>query len=73
LFHRAAKIDHDLAVSLLEIDQSRQHPEIAGSFGHRDAHRTPGVGRKRGAAENVEAQALHLLDVEQQSPPFIAQ
>ncbi|MGY2935481.1 hypothetical protein ACVWZ6_005083 [Bradyrhizobium sp. GM6.1] len=38
LFHRAAQVDGDLAIGFLEIDQSRQNPEIAGAFRHRDAH-----------------------------------
>ena len=38
LLHRAAQIDGDLAIGLLEIDQPRQDPEIAGTFRHRDAH-----------------------------------
>jgi len=40
LFHRAAQVDGDLAISLLEIDQPRQDPEIARSLGDRDPYRS---------------------------------
>ena len=72
LLHRAAKIDHDLSVGFLEIDQSGQDPGKAGSLCHGNTHRTIYLCRHRGTTKNVEAEALHLFDIEQQSASFIA-
>jgi hypothetical protein len=73
LFHCAAKIDHDLSIGFLEIDQPGKHPEIAGSLRHGDAHRAVCVRRHRCAAKDIEAETLHLFHVEQQSASFITQ
>ncbi len=45
LLHRAAKIDGDLPVGFLEIDQPRKNPEIARTLGHGDAYRAGGIVR----------------------------
>ena len=46
LFHRAAEVDRDLAIRLLEVDEPGKHPEIARSLRHRNAHGTSRVGGK---------------------------
>ena len=64
LFHGAAKIDGDLPVGFLEIDQPRKNPEISRPFGHGDAHRAGGVVRRlRRAAKNIEGVTLHFHHV----------
>ncbi|MHC2692955.1 hypothetical protein ACVME9_005446 [Bradyrhizobium liaoningense] len=74
LLHRAAQVDRDLAVGLLEVDQSRQDPEIPGAFRHRDAHGARGVVRRsRGAAEDVEGMTLHMRNVGDHCCAFIAE
>jgi hypothetical protein len=73
LFHGAAEVDHDPAIGLLEIDQPWKHPEIARSLRNRDTHRALRIGRKRCAAEDIEAQALHLFHVEQQGFSLVAE
>src|ERR1700738_4153237 len=45
LLHCAAKIDGDLSIGLLEVDQSRKNPEIAWPLGRGDAHRTRRITR----------------------------
>ena len=63
LLHRAAKVDGDLAVGFLEVDQSRKDPEIAGALGDGDADRAGGIVRLGRAAENIEGVTFHLHHV----------
>ena len=74
LFHRAAQVDGDVAVGFLEIDQPRQDPEIARTFGHGNPHRAARIVRRlRRAAKYVEGLTFHFRDVADHRGAFVAQ
>ncbi len=64
LLHRAAKIDRDLPIGFLEIDQPRKNPEIARSLGHGDAYGPRRIARRLGCApQDVESVTLHFRHI----------
>ena len=64
LLRHTAKIHQELSIGILELDQARQDPEIAGALGCDDAHRAGDVRRSRSATNDVLAEPVHLLDIE---------
>src|ERR1035437_6627987 len=73
LFHRAAKINRDLPVGLLKVDQPRKNPEVAWAFGHRHTYRPGGIVGPSCAPKNIEGVTLHFHHVADHRSAFVAQ